>query len=68
MKRLIVLVALAVVLTGLLLSGVPDTPSSIADATVPDDQVASGVSESNSPHSANATITITWRTAPLPDG
>jgi len=67
MKSLIALVPLVAMLTALVLLGVADSAASIADATAPNDQVASSVGENNSPQSANATITIIMRTAPLPD-
>lgn len=67
MKRPILLSALAVVLTGLLLSGLDDSSSPVADSGSPDTEVASTLGEGNDSDSANATITIAWRTAPLPD-
>ena len=55
MKRLIVLVALVVILTGLLMPG--DSLATTADTNVPDDEINSSVNQTDSPLSANATIT-----------
>ena len=67
MERPILLSALAVVLTGLLLSGLDDSSSPVVDSGSPDTEVASTLGEGNDSDLSNATITITWRTAPLPD-
>jgi len=61
LKRLVVLVALAVILASLLLSEVTDTK-----ATTANDKVAREVGEANNP-SATATITITMTPVSLPD-
>jgi len=65
MKRLLVLLALVVVVAGLLLSG--DSKASIADTNIPNNEIASSVNQTDSPLSANATITITMTTPPLPE-
>ena len=65
MKRLVVLVALIVVLAGLFLSG--DSKTSIADTSVPNNEITSIVNQTDNPASETATITITMRTPPLPD-
>lgn len=54
-------------LTSLLISGISDSKASTGDTTVPDNEIASSVNQTDSPLSANATITITMRTPPLPD-
>ena len=56
MKRLVTVVTLAFLLVGSVLLGLSDTGISIADTTVPNDDVAS--TEANNA-SATATITIT---------
>lgn len=66
MKRLVVLVTFLVILAGLLLSGIADTSASIADTSIPDNEVTSSVRKANN-SSASAIITITWTTASLPD-
>jgi len=55
MKRLLVLLALLVVAVGLLLSG--DSLATTADTGIPDNETASSVNQTDSPLSANATIT-----------
>lgn len=62
MKRIAVLVALAVILSGFFLSDISDTTASTANTSIPDDEVASNVSGANN-SSGSATITITMRTA-----
>lgn len=61
MKRLVTVVTLAIILVGLLLLGLNDTKTSIADTGIPTNEVAS--SEANNA-SATATITITMTGAP----
>jgi len=61
-KGLAVFLALMVILTGLLLSG--DSKASTTDTSIPNNEITSSV---NQTLSANATITIIMRTAPLPD-
>ncbi len=63
MKSLIVLVTLLVILAGLVLSGISDTSAAVADSSIPSNEVTSSVNETA--NSANATMTITWTTAPL---
>ena len=61
------MLALIVILAGLLLSGISDGSPSIADTSIPDNETASSVNQTDSPLSANATITIIMTTPPLPD-
>ena len=65
-KRLILLPTVVVARTGLFLSGITDTIS-IGNTSAPDSEVASSVNQPDDSGSATATITITMRTAPLPD-
>jgi hypothetical protein len=62
---LAVLLALMVILTGLFISG--DSLATTADTSIPDNETASTVNQTDSPLSANATITITMITPPLPE-
>ena len=55
MKRLVTVVTIAILLVGLVLLGSSDTRISIADTSIPDNEVTSSVSNS----SASATIVIT---------
>jgi len=64
-KSLAVLLALMVILTGLLMSG--DSLATTADTGVPNNETASTVNQTDSPLSANATITIIMTTPPLPE-
>jgi phosphate/sulfate permease len=64
-RRLTVLLALMVILTGLLLSG--DSKASTTNTGIPDNEIASSVNQTDSPLSANATITIIMTTPPLPE-
>jgi len=64
-KRLGFLLILVVLVAGLFMSG--DSLATTADTNVPDNETASSVNQTDSPLSANATITITMRTPPLPD-
>ncbi len=58
MKRLVTVVTLAVLLIGLVLLGSSDTDTSVANTSIPDNEVARSISmASNS--SAGATITLT---------
>ena len=50
------------VLTDLLISGISDSKTSIADTTIPNNEIASSVNQTDT-----ATITITMTTPPLPD-
>jgi hypothetical protein len=63
---LVALLALMVILTGLLLSG--DSLATTADTSIPDDEITNSTNQTDSPLSANATITIIMTTPPLPDG
>jgi len=63
MKRLLILLTLVVVVVGLLVSS--DSKVSIADTSIPDNKIASSVNQTESPLSANATITIIMTTPPL---
>lgn len=65
-KKLIVLGTLVAVLAGLLLSNITDTSASIADSSIPDNEVASNQSKADN-SCASASITITMTTAPMPD-
>ena len=67
MKRLTHLVLLAAMLTALVLFGVADATTSIADTPIPGSDIVSSPNEAGNRDSANATITITMRTAPLPE-
>jgi len=58
MKRLIVLVTLIAILTGLLLSG--DSMATTADTSIPDSEITNSTNHS-------ATLTITMITPPLPE-
>jgi len=64
-KRLVFLLALVVVIAGLFMPG--DSKASIADTSIPDNEIASSVNQTDSPLFANATITIIMTTPPLPD-
>jgi hypothetical protein len=64
-RRLTVLLALMVILASLLLSG--DSKASTTDTSVPDSEITSTVNQTDSPLSANATVTIIRTTPPLPD-
>jgi hypothetical protein len=64
-RRLTVLLALMVISTGLFLSG--DSKASATDTGVPDNEITSSVNQSDSPLSANATVTTIMTTPPLPD-
>jgi hypothetical protein len=60
-KRLFVLIILAITLVGLLLSGLNNTAISIEDVASPDKAVAGGIGKAGN-SSASATITITMYT------
>jgi len=57
MKKALFLVLIMVV--ALLVSGISDTSASLADTSIPDNEIASSISGVNN-SSASATITITW--------
>lgn len=58
MKRLLVLLTLLVVMAGLFMPG---------DSKASNNEVTSSVNQTDSPLSANATLTITMITPPLPE-
>ena len=58
MKRLVTIVALAVLVVGLVLLGLSDTRTAIADTSIPDNEVTSSISKAGN-SSASATIVIT---------
>jgi hypothetical protein len=64
-RRLTVLLALMVILTGLSLSG--DSEASATDTGVPDNEITSSVNQTDGLLSANATVTTITTTPPLPD-
>lgn len=51
----------------LLLLGIANTGTCIADNIVPNNELTSVATGGDDSDSASAIITITWRTAPLPD-
>lgn len=57
MKRLVTIVALAILLTGLVLLGINDTRIAVADTSDPDNEVTSNVSKAGN-SSASGIITI----------
>ena len=61
MKRPVFLITFAILLTGLVLLGLPDTVISIADTCVPNSEVTSSMSKASN-SSTSATITITMFT------
>ena len=63
MKRLTVLVIVAILLTGLVLLGLSDTSISVADTSVPNNETTSAISQASN-SSASATIKITMTTVP----
>ena len=58
MKRLTVLVVLAILLAGLVLFGLSDRNISVADTDIPDNEVNGSLSKASN-SSASASITIT---------
>lgn len=58
MKRLVIVVTLAILLVGLALFGLGDKDISVADTGTPNNEVTSSVSKASN-SSASATITIT---------
>lgn len=58
MKRLVIIATLAVLLVASILIGLNDRDVSVADTSVPNNDVASSVSKASN-SSASATITIT---------
>ena len=65
-KRPVVLFTLSIINVVLNLLGLSDNVISIADTSIPDNEIAGSVSKASN-SSATATITITWTTASLPD-
>jgi len=65
-KRLTALVSLVALLAALVLLGVADSAASIAATSIPNNEVASTVSEAGNSDSGSGTTTITMRTPPLP--
>ena len=61
MKRIFFVVTLAVLLIGLVLLDLSDTPTAIADTSIPSNQLTNSQSEANN-SSAGAGITITMYT------
>jgi len=61
-----VVLAIIVLVVSVLCLVSSDSKVSIADTNIPND-IASSVNQTDSPLSANATITITMRTPPLPN-
>jgi hypothetical protein len=55
-KRIVIVVTLTILLVGSVLLGLNDTDISVADASIPDNEVNSSISNNSS---ATATITIT---------
>jgi len=66
METQTILVTLVLIPAGLLVSWNAHTNASVADTSIPDNEVTSTQTEANN-SSASATITITWTTAPLAD-
>ena len=58
MKRLVTIVALAVLIVGLVLSGLSDTRTAIAHGSILGNEVVNSISKASN-SSASATITIT---------
>ena len=65
-KHKLLILAIIVLVAGILCLATCDSKASIADTSVPDNDVTSSVNQTNNPSSATATITITMRTPPLP--
>ena len=63
MKRLIVLVILAVLMAGIVLLGLNDTGISVADTGIPNNEITASQTEAGN-SSASATIRITMYTMP----
>jgi len=64
MKRLLISLAVVVVIAGLFMLG--DSKAPTADTSIPNNEVTSSVNQTDSPISANATITIIMTMPPLP--
>jgi len=63
-KRLAVLIALAVLLGGLVLLGSSDTVISIADTDIPDHEVTGSINTTDNSDSSSTSIVITMYTLP----
>lgn len=63
LKKLVTLVIFAALVLGLVVLGLADTPASVADADLPDDEATGSLSET-SDSSSSASIAITMRTEP----
>ena len=61
MKRLVTVVTLAILLIGLVLSGLSDTRIAIADTSIPDNKITTGQTKASN-SSAIAMIMIAWTT------
>lgn len=61
------MLAIIVLVAGILCLGTSDSRASIANTNISDNEIASTVNQTDSPISANATITIIMITPPLPD-
>ena len=61
MKRLVTVVTTAILLIGLVLLGLSDTPISVGDTSIRDNELAMSISKASN-SSASATITITMYT------
>ena len=64
MNRLVTVVTLAILLVGLVLLGLNDTNITVADTSIPDNEVTSSISKASNNASATATITITMTGIP----
>ena len=58
MKRLVTIVAIAILFVGLALSGLSDTRIAIADTSFPDNELTTSQTEANN---SSASAAITWR-------
>ena len=61
MKRLVIVVTLAILLIGLVLLGSSDTDISLADTSIPDNKITTGQTKASN-SSAIAMIMIAWTT------
>jgi len=66
-KLNLVILAIIVFTAGIPCLATADSKSSIADTGIPNNAMTSSVNQTDSPISANATITITVKTLPLPE-
>ena len=63
MRKLVTLVMFAALVLGLVVLGLADAPTSVADTDLPDDEVTGALSET-SDSSSSASIAITMYTEP----